>query len=88
MVVLKFPYLGLGHLSDTPNRDAVPYSMTVRGSNKDPLDRHIIEKVQTSGFQGDILMNLKKGVEGAVIEIENVNTRGGDQKKTKSILAR
>ena len=35
-------------------REEVRYSMTVTGSYKEPLDRQIMEKVQISGFKGDI----------------------------------
>ena len=37
----------------------VPYSMSVTGSFREPLDRQIMEKVQISRFEGDILMNRK-----------------------------
>ena len=37
----------------------VPYSMSVTGSYMEPLDRQIMEKVQISRFEGDILLNRK-----------------------------
>ena len=51
-------------------REGVPYSMTVTGSYKEPLDRQIMEKVQISNFQGDILMNRKNELGGALLERE------------------
>ena len=35
-------------------REGVLYSITVTGSYKEPLDRQSMEKVQISGFKGDI----------------------------------
>ena len=56
---IKESVLWLHSLHHHQGREGVPYSMTVTGSYKEPLDRQIMENVQISGFKGDILMNRK-----------------------------
>ena len=51
------------------------YSMTVTGSFKEPLDRQIMEKVQISNYKGDILMNWKTELGGAILEREQFKYR-------------
>ena len=40
-----------------------------------PLDRQIMEKVQISRFKGDILMNRKNELGGAILEREKYKYR-------------
>ena len=49
--------------------------MTVTGSFKEPLDRQIMEKVQISNYKGDILMNRKNELGGAILEREQFKYR-------------
>ena len=49
--------------------------MTVTGSYKEPLDRQMMEKVLISGFKGDILMNRKNELGGAILEREKYKYR-------------
>ena len=65
----------LHYLHHHQGREGVPYSMTVTGSYKEPLDRQIMEKVQISGFKGDILMNRKNELGGAILEREKYKYR-------------
>ena len=51
--------LWLHSLHHHQGREDVQYSMTATGNFKEPLDRQIMEKVQISNFEGDILMNEK-----------------------------
>ena len=71
----KESVLWLHSLHHHQGREGVPYSMTVTGSFREPLDRHIREKVQISGFQGQILMNRKNELGGAIIEREQFKYR-------------
>ena len=45
------------------------------GIFKEPLDRQIMEKVQISNFKGDILMNRKNELGGALLEREQFKYR-------------
>ena len=49
--------------------------MVVTGSYREPLDRQIMEKVKTSTYKGDILMNCKNELGGAVLEREKFKYR-------------
>ena len=53
----------------------VQYTMRVTGYFRQPLDRQITEKVQISRFKGDILMNRKNELGGAVVERERYKYR-------------
>ena len=56
--------------------------MSVTGIFKEPLDRQIMEKVQISNFQGDILMNRKNELGGALLEREQFKySRWGQEDK-------
>ena len=56
-------------------RQGVPYSMSVTGTFREPLDRQIMEKVQISRFEGDILMNRKNELGVAILEREKYKYR-------------
>ena len=71
----KDSVLWLHSLHHHQGREGVPYSMTVTGSYREPLDRQMIEKVQISGFKGDILMNRKNELGGAILEREKYKYR-------------
>ena len=62
--------------------------MSVTGTFKEPLDRQMMEKVQISNFDGDILMNRKNELGGALLEREQYKYRRwggrGDYWGTKS----
>ena len=49
--------------------------MRVTGQFRQPLDRQITEKVQISSFKGDILMNRRNELGGAVVERERYKYR-------------
>jgi hypothetical protein len=53
----------------------IVYSMAVTGTFRKPLDRQIAEKVQISKFKGNILMNRKSELGGAVVEREQYKYR-------------
>ena len=71
----KDSVLWLHSLHHHQGREGVPYSMTVTGSYREPLDRQMMEKVQISGFKGDILMNRKNELGGAILEREKYKYR-------------
>ena len=66
----KESVLWLHSLHHHQGREDIKYSMSVTGIFKEPLDRQIMEKVQISNFQGDILMNRKNELGGALLERE------------------
>ena len=49
--------------------------MSVTGTFREPLDRQIMEKVQISTFKGDVLMNQKNKLGGAIVEREQYKYR-------------
>ena len=53
----------------------VEYRMVCTGGHRSPLDRQLSEKIQICRFQGDILMNRKSEMGGAVVERERWNCR-------------
>ena len=53
----------------------VKYKMVCTGTYNTPLDRQMSEKIEISHFQGDILMNRKNELGGAVIEREKFKYR-------------
>ena len=71
----KESVLWLHSLHHHQGREDVPYSMSVTGIFKEPLDRQIMEKVQISNFKGDILMNRKNELGGALLEREKFKYR-------------
>ena len=66
----KESVLWLHSLHHHQGREDVQYSMAVTASFREPLDRQIMEKVQISNFKGDILMNRKNELGGALLERE------------------
>jgi hypothetical protein len=67
--------LWLHSLHHHGGRDNIQYTMRVTGQFRQPLDRQIAEKVQISRFNGDILMNRKNELGGAVVERERYKYR-------------
>ena len=67
--------LWLHSLHHHQGRLDIKYTMVCTGSYKSPLDRQISEKIQISRFQGDILMNRRTEMGGAVIEREKFKYR-------------
>ena len=51
-------------------RANVKFIMKVKKSYREPLDRQLAEKVNISKFRGDILMNRKTELGGAVVQRE------------------
>ena len=49
--------------------------MSVTERFREPLDRQIMEKVQISNYKGDILMNRKNKLGGAIVEREQYKCR-------------
>ena len=62
--------LWLHSLYHHQGRENVHYSMVVNGKFKEPLDRQLNEKVNICRFKGDILMNRKSELGGAVVQRE------------------
>ena len=62
--------LWLHSLYHHQGREDVEYRMVCTGGHRSPLDRQLSEKIQISRFQGDILMNRKSEMGGAVAERE------------------
>ena len=71
----KDSVLWLHSLHHHEGREGVPYSMSVTESFREPLDRQIMEKVQISNYKGDILMNRKNELGGAIVEREQYKYR-------------
>ena len=71
----KESVLWLHSLHHHQGKEDINYSMTVTGSFKEPLDRQIMEKVQISNYKGDILMNRKNELGGAILEREQFKYR-------------
>jgi hypothetical protein len=67
--------LWLHSLYHHQGRVDVDYSMQVTGTFRKPLDRQISEKINISRFKGDILMNRKSELGGAVVERERFKYR-------------
>ena len=67
--------LWLHSLHHHQGRLDIKYTMVCTGSYKSPLDRQISEKIQISRFQGDILMNRRTEMGGAVVEREKFKYR-------------
>ena len=57
-------------------RKDIQYSMSVTGRFKEPLYRQIMVKVHISNFKGDILMNRKNYLGGALLEREKFKYQG------------
>ena len=53
----------------------VKYSMEVTGVYSEPLDRQLAEKIQISRFKGEILMNRKNELGGALVPRERFKYR-------------
>ena len=62
--------LWLHSLHHHQGREDVEYRMVCSGVHRSPLDRQLSEKIQICRFQGDILMNRKSEMGGAVAERE------------------
>ena len=56
--------------------------MMVKRAYREPLDRQLGEKVNICKFKGDILMNRKTELGGAVVEREAFNYRKWGAGKT------
>jgi hypothetical protein len=62
--------LWLHSLHHHKGREDIEYTMVCTGAFSSPMDRQISEKIEISRFQGDILMNRKNELGGAVVERE------------------
>ena len=67
--------LWLHSLHHHQGRGDVEYRMVSTGSHRTPLDRQLSEKIQICRFKGDILMNRKSEMGGAVVERERFKYR-------------
>ena len=67
--------LWLHSLHHHEGRTDIKYHMECTGSYRSPLDRQISEKVQICRFQGDILMNRRSEMGGAIVERERFKYR-------------
>ena len=67
--------LWLHSLHHHQGRLDVEYRMVCTGSHRTPLDRQLSEKIQICRFKGDILMNRKSEMGGAVVERERFKYR-------------
>ena len=71
----KDSVLWLNSLHDHQGREDIQYSMSVAGTIKNPLNQQIMERVQISNFKGDVLMNRKHELGGALLEREQFKYR-------------
>ena len=67
--------LWLHSLHHHQGRRDIEFTMVCTGVYKSPLDRQISEKIQICRFKGDILMNRKSELGGAVVERERFKYR-------------
>ena len=67
--------LWLHSLHHHEGRRDIEYKMVCTGMYNAPLDRQISEKIQICNFQGDVLMNRKNELGGAVVEREKFKYR-------------
>ena len=67
--------LWLHSLHHHQGRLDIQYTMVCTGSYRSPLDCQISEKIQICRFQGDILINRRTKMGGAVVEREKFKYR-------------